>query len=87
MTKHLITYDLGSPGRDYSGLYSAIKTYGDYKQICESGWAIKSTVSNKQIRNHLANYIDRNDKLFISTIPDDWAAQYLPIDVVSWLNS
>lgn len=84
--KHLINYDLCSPGKDYSELITAIKSYGYWAKICESCWAVKTSATDAQIRDHLKNYIDTNDKLFVCAF-DGWAGFNLNQDVVDWLKS
>jgi hypothetical protein len=64
----IITYDLDSPGQDYSKLIDAIKSYSDWAKISESCWVISSADSCVTIRDNLKNYIDTNDKLFVATL-------------------
>jgi hypothetical protein len=85
MQKHLITYDLLTPGKDYSSLITAIKAYGSWAHICESCWAIKSGFTDAQIRDSLMKHIDNNDKLFVCAF-DGWASVHLDDAVVKWLK-
>lgn len=67
MEKHcyIIMYDLRAPGRDYSALYSAIKSYVYWGRITESTWAVVSELNAFAIRDHLMKYIDSNDRLMV----------------------
>ena len=65
MACYLISYDLRQPGRNYDQLYEQIKSYGTWAHINESLWAVVTTKSAVQIRDHLAKYLDSNDRLFV----------------------
>lgn len=63
MACYIISYDLREE-RDYESLYKAIKTY-KWTHILESTWAVVTTKSAKQIRDHLKKVTDDDDGLFI----------------------
>lgn len=86
MNKYLITYDLCTPGKDYSSLIDAIKEYGFWAKICESSWAIKADSSCTSIRDNLKRFIDSNDRIFVCSITS-WASFGLPKEVTDWLNN
>lgn len=65
MPAYLISYDLGQPGRNYDGLTSAIKTYGAWAHVTESTWVVVGDTTALHVRDHLAQYLDRNDRLFV----------------------
>ena len=58
-------YDLIAPGRNYQGLYDAIKSYKKWGKLTESCWAIVTTSSAVEIRNYLQCFMDNNDRLMI----------------------
>lgn len=62
---YIISYDLCKPGRDYSSLYWAIKSYARWGKLTESTWAIVSSESAVQIRNNLMQFMDANDRLIV----------------------
>lgn len=64
MPCYLISYDLRK-SRDYQSLYDAIKSYGTWAHILESTWAVVSQRTAAQVRDHLAQYIDGDDGLFV----------------------
>ena len=86
MRKHLINYDLRTPGKDYKELISAIKAYGEWAKICESCWAIRSDDTDSQIRDNLEKHIDQNDRLFVCAF-GGWASYVLKKDVSDWLHT
>jgi len=65
MPCYIICYDLVAPGRNYDQLYSAIKTYTRWAYVNQSVWAVVTDKSAVAIRDHLAQYIDANDRIFI----------------------
>ncbi|KQT42229.1 MULTISPECIES: hypothetical protein [unclassified Methylophilus] len=63
MTIFIVSYDL-IKHKDYQKLTDAIETYSSCK-VLESLWLIKSNLSVKEIRNHLNNHIDEDDRLIV----------------------
>jgi hypothetical protein len=45
MTIYSINYDLKKPGRDYEGLYTAIKGCGDWWHYLESTWLVDTALN------------------------------------------
>ncbi|MDE0581547.1 hypothetical protein ON064_00595 [Planococcus sp. A6] len=68
MTVYLITYDLKSPGQDYSALYKAIKSLGDNRHDLESIWFVDTNLSAKEIYNVVYPVMDKNDNVFITKV-------------------
>jgi len=64
MNAYLISYDL-RVNRDYERLYEAIKSYGTYAKILESVWGIVTDASASEIRDHLENFVDKDDGIFV----------------------
>lgn len=64
MACYIISYDLRKQ-RDYESLYKAIKSYGTWAHILESTWAVVTSKSAVQVRDHLAAYMDQDDGLFV----------------------
>ena len=50
---------------DPDGMYDAIKSYGTWAHINESLWAVVTTQSAVQIRDHLQGFVDANDRIFV----------------------
>jgi hypothetical protein len=68
----IVTYDLRSPGKDYSSLIAAIKRYTNCK-ITESCWLLSTIDSCEAIRNYLQQYMDSNDRLFVGALTGEAA--------------
>lgn len=62
---YIISYDLCRPGKDYSSLYKAIKSFPGWGRLTESTWAIVCSGSVVQIRDYLMQYMDANDRLVV----------------------
>ena len=86
MQKHLISYDLCNPGRNYDDLIDAIKSYPAWAHISGSCWAVQTAQSDKQICDNLLKHIDANDKLFVCAF-SGCAWYKLPESVSNWLKS
>ena len=65
MFAYIISYDLRRI-RDYSSLWSAIKSYGTWAKITESMWIIVTSQDVVQVRNFLLRYMDEDDRLFVA---------------------
>lgn len=64
MTCYIISYDLRK-NRDYESLYAAIKSYSKWARITESTWAVITSKSAVEIRDHIAGVMDDDDRLFV----------------------
>lgn len=64
MSCYIISYDLRA-ARNYDVLYDAIKSYGTWAHITESTWAIVTTKTAVQVRDHLSSVMDQDDRLFV----------------------
>lgn len=61
----LVSYDLRAPGRDYTTLIAQIKKLGAIRPL-ESMWLVKTSSTPEQIRDFLKQYMDANDRLFVT---------------------
>lgn len=82
-----ISYDLRMPGRDYTSLYDAIKTYGTWWHQTGSVWLIVTRASAVSVRDNLLKQIDKNDKLFIVALRKNWAGAGFNQEEYDWLKS
>ncbi len=62
---YIVSYDLCKPGRDYSLLYRVLQSYPNWGRLTESTWAVISSSSAVQIRDHLMQFMDANDRLVV----------------------
>lgn len=70
---YLVTYDLDRPGQDYTTLINALQNEGAVK-ILLSTWVLQTTATAAQVRDHFWQFMDGNDRLFVTTV-NTWAGQ------------
>lgn len=64
MPCYIISYDIDAKS-DYATLHAAIKSYKTWAKITESTWAVVSSQSAVDIRNHLFGLLKEGDRLFV----------------------
>ena len=87
MNTYLITYDLVTPGQNYTNLFTAIRGLGSSCKPLLSTWIVRSNLTTVQIRDTLGQYVDANDKIFVAFIGNNWASSNLTVADVNWLKS
>lgn len=60
-----ISYDLNSPGQNYSKVIEAIKSLGNWAKINESFWYVNSTKTAEQACDIIYANMDYNDELYV----------------------
>lgn len=88
MKGYIISYDLNSPGQNYSGLHDAIKKFkvcDGYMKYLDSTYVVISQLSAKEIFDILYQYLDNSDRILIIEVIGHWHAQ-LPDDAYEWLH-
>jgi len=70
MRVYAITYDLNRPGQKYELLYQAIKNLGTHWHFMQNTWLVCTALSAAEVRDHLARYVDSNDKLFVAKVTE-----------------
>ncbi len=78
MNTYIVSYDLLSPDRNYTALYSEL-TRMSAKRVLYSQWLVKSSWSAIQLKEHFSSYIDSNDRILVNAISRDysWAGHNL----------
>ena len=83
----LITYDLKQPGRNYTDLYEAIKSLGDWQHPLESTWFVHvpdNTILDDIVEKLKAS-ADKNDFFFAVEITKRYQG-WLPKSFWTWIN-
>lgn len=86
MSTFLVSYDLRKPGRDYSSLYAAIKSYPRWAHPLESVWVIVTDETAFSVRDHLRQKIDANDGLLVVKSAGVGAWSGLSQKLTDWLK-
>lgn len=83
----LITYDLKQPGRNYTDLYEAIKSLGDWQHPLESTWFVHLPDNSNldEIVEKLKASADKNDFFFAVEITKRYQG-WLPKSFWTWIN-
>ena len=88
MNIYLISYDLMTPGKDYSRLHAHLKSYNGWAKPLESVWLIKSSLEISELRDQIHAFMDYNDKVLVIDITGKAAAWLnLPKDVSDWIKN
>ena len=85
MSVQLVTYDLNSPGKDYTGLHKEIKRH-DWARLSESSYAIDTDETVYQVYDRLEPFIDSNDHIYVITLTRPYVG-YGPVEVNRWLEN
>ena len=67
MNTFLVSYDLRRPGRNYQRLYYALASYSGWARPLESVWLIETVRTAQEVLDHLRQYIDPDDGIFVMT--------------------
>lgn len=64
---YLVSYDLNTPGKNYSGVYDAIKnaSTGTWCKPLESVYIIQSNLTAQEIYNRVNVYLDSSDCILV----------------------
>lgn len=88
MNIYNISYDLIKPDKDYRSLHNAIQKLSNWWwHHLDSTWLIASELNSTQIKNMLMLYIDKNDKLLVTTLSGEAAWSGIPEEASKWLRS
>ena len=85
MTIYSINYDLKEPGRDYEGLYTSIKSCGDWWHYLKSTWLVDTNLDASGIWERVKAHVDGNDRMFIVGITSNNSG-WLPQSAWDWIN-
>lgn len=78
--RYLISYDLMAPGKDYETLWTALRQINAVR-ILESEWLVsRVNATPLGIANYCLQYMDANDKIFVTEVPDNYAYKNLLAD-------
>ena len=60
-----ISYDLNTPGQDYSNVIEAIKTLGNWAKVQKSVWYVSSRLGAEDAAKKIWSHMDKNDSLIV----------------------
>ncbi|MDO3334182.1 hypothetical protein [Mycobacteroides abscessus] len=74
MNMIMVSYDLNTPGQDYSDLNAKLKSYGTYWHHLDSFWLIGTNQTCVEVCDIVKSYLDKNDELLVMDVTGDAAA-------------
>ncbi|GED09171.1 hypothetical protein [Cellulosimicrobium cellulans] len=88
MTAILVTYDLNTPGQDYSTLHKAIKEAGSsWWHYLDSTWIVSGYgLTAADVSAALLPHMDKNDNLLVLNISGDTYSGWLSQDAWDWIK-
>lgn len=84
---YVVAYDLRKPDRNYEDLIKELKSFGTWWHQTGSVWIIVTSKTTVEVRDYLKQFIDSNDKLFVSQISKNWAATGFSEQEYNWIKS
>jgi hypothetical protein len=73
MSAYMITYDLNKSGKDYNGVYQAIKDSSTaWCHYWDSSWLIKSSHTPNEITDKVKTHLDSDDRLIVIEVKDNY---------------
>lgn len=60
-----ISYDLNTPGQDYSNVIEAIKSLGTWAKVQKSVWYVSSRLGAEGAAKKVRPHMDQNDSLIV----------------------
>ncbi len=87
---YLVTYDLKSMSKDYSALYDAIKSCGEWIHPLESVWIVdvsKRHLNADQITDILRAHMTQDDTLFVCQIDGMNRNGWMARNAWQWLHN
>jgi hypothetical protein len=72
VSSYILTYDLVGEPRRYQPLWDALRR-DNAVTILQSAWVVRTGESSVALRDRYRQYIDSNDRLWISEVVQSWA--------------
>jgi hypothetical protein len=70
-----------------SSVQAAIKTMGNWSNRLEDGWLLEApNRSARHIRDHLKQFLQREDRLFVARISRNWAGSNMGAGFPDWIK-
>ncbi len=87
MSLKVISYDLKSQNKDYTGLIASIKEEGAWWHYMESFWLLDSQKDVNELVNKFKGFLDPEDRLLIFDTNSREYNGWLPQSAYDWIAS
>jgi len=84
---YAITYDLKTPGQDYSALYATIHNLGETLHPLQNLWLLNTGSGLNSVRDQLRTVIDQNDFVFVAQLYKSSYSAWMPVTAHEWLEA
>ena len=81
----IVTYDLKTPGWNYTAFYDALKAQGQWWHYLTSSWLIVTGKSPSDVYTALAPHLPKSDRILVLPVKKP-AFGYLPKEAWDWIN-
>lgn len=78
MKTFLVNYDLMAPTKNYQLLLNELRRLNG-RRVLLSTWTLPSWMSTTQLCEHLSQFIDSNDRIFVTRLTD-WAYENMVLE-------
>jgi hypothetical protein len=87
MAVHMVSYDL-IKRKDYQELFAALGSYSPSWHCLGSTWIIKTNKTATQVRDHLIQHIDSDDRLIVTALTGEaaWTTSFSK-ECQDWLRT
>ena len=82
----LVTYDLKTPGRNYTPFYEALKAQGQWWHYLTSTWLLDTKNGPQGVYDALGPHLSQLDRILVIRV-SNLHQGYLPKDAWDWINS
>lgn len=84
----LVSYDLKSPGGDYSGLFKELKASDGWWHYLESTWLIFTNETPQELYDRLGKHTHKEDRVLVIEIAKPAPRQgWLPQKAWMWIKN
>jgi hypothetical protein len=82
----LVTYDLNTPGQDYTSLHGELKKSNAWWHYLDSTWLIYSDETADELSARLLTHIDKNDSMLVIRVCNENQG-WLNKKAWEWINN
>jgi hypothetical protein len=82
----LVTYDLKTPGRNYTPFYEALKAQGHWWHYLANTWLIDTASAPQKVYEALGPHLSTSDRILVIQVSRLYQG-YLPKAAWDWINS
>jgi len=82
---YLVTYNLKSPGKDYSAFFRELKVTGTWCHYIDSTWLIVSTEKPSEAYDRVARHLVKGDRILIIEVTSNYWG-FLPKKAWDWVK-